>query len=366
MPPFQSLLYTALIWVTMVSVSAADSFQIYFPARSSNSLWIVEAKETDAGLSLTQSEKIDVGFSPATIVAHPDKPLLYISANGGDAGQVPGAVITLDESGAYQNHHPVTLENGYSYLSLDRSNRFLMGAYYRGGNVDVYRLGDDGSVGDRVAALDEGRPNAHCVLPSPDNRFVYIPYVKDTNGLFQYEFDPKTGSLTALDPKNANPPEGTGPRHLAYHPTLPMLYFSNEQGLGVSVYERKASGQLELRQVCDSMPPLPDEKGVSASDIALATTPEGHFLFTGIRGNDRVPNAIARYRILEDGTTEYLGMTPADETPWGLTLSPGGRYLLVTAFKGATLTAFSMGPDGELSNAASLPIDPQVSDLVTR
>lgn len=366
MPPFQSLLFMALAWAALVSVTAAETFQVYFPSRSSNSLWVVKGEEGERGLSLTTSQKVDLDFSPATITAHPEKPLLYISANFGEAGKVPGAFIALDEDGAYQSHQKVVLENGYSYLSLDRSNRFLMGAYYRGGNVDVYRLNDDGNVGERVTGLDEGRPNAHCVLPTPDNRFVYIPYVKDTNGLFQYEFDPKTGSLTALEPKNANPPEGTGPRHLAYHPSLSMVYFSNEQGLGVSVYERQDSGQLKLIQICDSVPRLAEEKGVSASDIILTTTPQGHFLFTGLRGNERVPNGIARYRILEDGTAEYLGLTPTDETPWGLALSPSERYLLVTAFKGATLTAFSLWDDGEMSKAASLPIDPQVSDLVTR
>jgi hypothetical protein len=40
--------------------------------------------------------------------------------------------------------------------------------------------------------------------------------------------------------------------------------------------------------------------------------------------------------------------------------------LLVTAFHGATLTAFRIGDNGELKKAASLDWDKNISDLVTR
>ena len=53
--------------------------------------------------------------------------------------------------------------------------------------------------------------------------------------------------------KNANPPAGTGPRHIAYHPTKSIIYFSNEQHLGVSAYDITKSGTLKLRQVCDAV-----------------------------------------------------------------------------------------------------------------
>ena len=341
-------------------------FRIYAPSRSTNSLIIVEAQPNDGGLSLKKSQKVDLKFPAGTIVAHPEKPLLYVAAPRPDleADKASGAVITLDGDGNYSKHDLVTFEHGYSYLSLDRSNRFLLGAYYFGGQVDVYSLDANGRPGKRVAALDEGRKNAHCVLPSPDNRFVYIPYVKETNGLFQYRFDAQSGSLTALEPKNAQPPEGTGPRHMAYHPTLPTAYFSNEQHLGVSVYERLESGQLKLRQVCNAVPDNKPKDGVSSSDILV--TPDGRFVFAGIRGHQRDFDWISRYRVKENGELELLGLTPADKIPWGLTLSPDGRYLLATAFQGATLTAFKIHQNGDLTKAASLDWDKQITDLVAR
>ncbi len=361
-----SIVSLVLGLIAQVAVADESPFLIYAPSRSTNSLIIVEAQPNDSGLSLKQSQNVDLKFPAGTIVAHPEKPLLYVAAARPDleSDKASGAVITLDGDGGYLKHDPVTFEHGYSYLSLDRSNRFLLGAYYFDGQVDVYSLDADGRPGKRVAALDEGRKNAHCVLPSPDNRFVYIPYVKETNGLFQYRFDAQSGSLTALKPKNSQPPDGTGPRHMAYHPALPIAYFSNEQHLGVSVYERQDSGQLKLRQGCNAVPDNEPKDGVSSSDILV--TPDGRFVFAGIRGHQRDFDWISRYRVKENGELELLGLTPADKIPWGLTLSPDSRYLLATAFQGATLTAFNIQQNGDLAKAANLEWDEQITDLVAR
>lgn len=314
------------------------------------------------------TDPIDLGFAGSTIAAHQTLPVLYVAApttqNGGVESFAAGAVVRLEADGAVAQVDPVRLEHGYAYLSLDRRDRFLLGVNYRAGQVDVYRMKPDGSIGDCVTQLDEGRMNAHCILTSPDNRFAYIPYVKKTNALFQYQFDPDSGSLESLTPKNANPPEGTGPRHMAYHPTLPVAYFSNEQRVGVTVYDREDSGQLVLKQICDAMAQKQPRDGVSSSDIVI--TPDGRFVYIGVRGAKQNLDRIARYRVLEEGELQFLGLTAADETPWGLALSPDGRLLFVSAFRGETLTAYSIGYDGALTKAATLPWPKQISDLICR
>jgi len=348
--------------------SLIAEFKAYLPSRTTQQLWIVQATEKGNQLSLDVSKKIDLGFIPATIVAHPEAPLLYVSTNVGDEGDSPAATITLNAKGGYQNHVSLTLDHGYAYLSLDRDQRFLLGADYRGGHIDVYPLDKQGNPGARIAFLDEGRSAAHAVLPSPDNQFAYIPYVKDSNAILQYAFDSNNGALTPLDPHNANPPEGTGPRHIAYHPTLPFVYFSNEQGLGASVYKRDLeSGQLTLRQVVDVIPEdQRPESGASASDCVISH--DGKYLFTGQRSNNEaaLPNGINRYRINDDGSLEHLGLAPTGAIPWGFAFSPDGKYLLATAFNDGILHAFSLTRRGDLEPAATLTIDKRISDLVTR
>ncbi len=339
-------------------------FHAYAPSRNGNSLWIVKATPEGDSLQLKVEEQITLEFSPATITSHPFRPLVYITTNRGKDGIAPGATIELESDGTHSQTFPFQGANGYSYLSLDHTQKFLLGCNYGDGFVDVYALDKNGQVGDRVSSLNEGKKAAHCVLPSPDNGSVYIPYVKDSNALYQYHFDAETGALSPMEKLNADPPEGTGPRHLAYHPTLPILYFSNEQHLGVSVYDRDEAGALTIRQVCDL--PLSDipADGISSSDIVI--TSDGRFVFAGIRGHKHDCDYIARYQVLENGELKALGVTPADAIPWGLALSPDGNWLLATGFKSGTLMAYRVGDEGELTRAGTLEWDENISDIVTR
>jgi 6-phosphogluconolactonase len=362
-----SLALCAGVMCTLVvpaSGLAAEAFRIYAPSPKTRTLWIVDAVPNAAGgLELALAEKPDLGFAATAIAAHPRKPLLYVSG-GGPRGNVPGAVVTLSENGGHAGHRQVVLNDGAAYLSLDRSHGFLLGVDYGSGRLHVYRLDENGIPGGAVATVDAGKKEAHCVLASPDNQFLYIPYVKGNLALLQYRFDAATGQVTPLDPLNANPPLGTGPRHLVYHPSLPLVYFTNEQGLGLSTYERRPDGQLALRQDIDVLPKGMSKEGLSASDLEI--TPDGRFIFAGLRGHSQDFDRITRYRVGDDGEATLLGLTPADKIPWGLALSPCGRYLIVSASTGATLTAYRITAEGDLEKVASLPCDAGIFDLVTR
>ena len=104
--------------------------------------------------------------------------------------------------------------------------------------------------------------------------------------------------------------------------------------------------------------------GLSASDLVI--TPDGKFLFGGLRGHRQDFDRVSRYRVLENGHAEFLGLTEADKIPWGFALSPDGKYLLVTATTGATLTAYRISATGGLTRAATLKWDAGMSDLVAR
>ena len=344
---------------------AAEAFRVYAASSTTQTLWIVDAvPKEDGGLELKIAEKRDLGFPGRVIAAHPEKPLLYVSGRGGEQGRVPGAVVTLANSGSYASHQRVDLNDDAAYLSLDRSGAFLFGVSYGNGRLNVYRLGEDGVPGKAVATVDEGKKEAHCVLVSPDNKYLSIPYVKGNLALLQYSFDASSGTVTPLDPLDANPPPGTGPRHLVYHPTLPMVYFTNEQGLGLSTYERLSDGQLALRQNIAILPEGMSKEGLSASDLEI--TADGRFIFAGLRGHSQDFDRIVRYRVREDGQAELLGLTPTDKIPWGLALSPDGKYLLVSATTGATLSAYRITAEGGLEKVASLSWDAEISDLLTR
>ena len=363
-PVMRYTLTCCFLSLSLLLPCPGKDFRVYASCSKSNTLWIILVKADEDAVQMAVEQKVDLGFAGRVITSHPVKPLLYVSATGGEEGRVPGAVISLSDKGTYQKHERVTFNDGACFLSLDRGSRHLLGVSYGNGRLNVYPLDKRGMPGKAVTTIDEGKRESHCVLPSPDNRNLYIPYVKGNLALLQYAYDGKTGAVTPLAPKDAGPPQGTGPRHMAYHPKLPMVYFSNEQGIGLSTYRRGENGQLKIEQDINILAPGMSKTGLSASDLLV--TPDGRFLFAGLRGHAQDFDRIARYRILENGHAELLGLTQADKIPWGLTLSPDGRFLLVAATNGATLTAYRISDHGELKRTATLKWEPRISDLVTR
>ena len=294
-----------------------------------------------------------LGFEGAPVIFDARHRLIYLAslhAETDEGNQL--LVISIDSNGLLHTESKFRLEHGSAYLSLDRTGRFLLSASYFDGHVDVYRLDERGIPKANVSTTHEGRDKAHSVLTSWNNHFAYVAYVDDQNALFQYSFDEQSGKLLPLDPPQAEVPAGIGPRHIAYHPTNPFVYFSNEQHVGVTAYQITGAGQLRLLQVCHSgkLKPASD---VAASDIKI--TPDGRFLYVGVRdfGESRV-DAIHRYTVHDDGTLTHEGKTDCDAIPWGLQLSPNGQHLLVTATEGGTLTAFKIDNQGDLNKDMSI------------
>ena len=354
------------------SCVAQHSFQIYAPSRSTQELLVigaqVDSRDSDSeDIEFTISARVPLGFAGATISRHPDKSVLYVapSQTQWDAGKsiTSGAIVRLDESGACSEIDSVIYKHGYAYMSVDRTGKFLLGANYHDGQIDVYRLDGMGLIDEHVATVDEGRRNAHCILPSPDNRFLYVPYVKQTNALFQYTFNSGTGKVVAMKPKNVKPPAGTGPRHIAYHPSLPIVYFSNEQHVGVSVYDQKPTGHLAFKQLCDVVSKERSKEGLSASDIVI--TQDAKFVYSAIRGRRQNFDRLAGYAVQSDGTLKFLELTATEGIPWGMTLSPKGRYLLVSCFEGESLLAYEIAIDGCLKRVGRVELPRYISDLVT-
>jgi 6-phosphogluconolactonase (cycloisomerase 2 family) len=351
-------------WLAVVAeADASDGFTLFMPSRSEQRLLVVRVQPAHDEVTLEMISAVNLGFRAGTITADATRPLLYVSGGQGEDGH-NAAVVPLDEAGLPQAAKPVSLDRDYSYLSTDRAGRFLLGCHHMSGAVDVFPLDADGLPGKRVHGRDEGRKYAHCVLPSPDNRFVYIPYVKDNNALYQYGFDSAAGALTPLDPLDAGPPAGSGPRHLVYHPGLPLVYFSEEQGLGVSIYRRAEDGRLSLWQQSRAVPADAPASGLSSSDIVI--TPDGRHLYAGIRGHAHAYDFIACYAVGDDGSLAARGLVPADKIPWGMAVSPDGRFLAVTGAESATLMLYAIAADGGLTRAATVPIDKGVTDIVAR
>lgn len=342
---------------------AEESFLVLVPDKPKQQLLSLTVQGSAEGVTISQKRSVPLPFSPSGITAHPSDRQLIIT--GASKGESHAASVGISENGELHVIGTSKLAHATGYTSVDRTGRYFMVVNYGTGEISTYNINKDGAVGTIADSLRSPKREAHCILTTPDNRFVYIPCVKLNNALYQYAFDDTTGRLTPLEPFNAKPPAMFGPRHVAYHPTLPLLYFSNEQQLGVSMYEIAKDGQLNDRQHVPTIPRRsPFEQGkrdLHASDIAL--TPDGNFLFVALRDFNGDEDSIFSFRVDTEGKLSPISRSKTGDIPWKIDVSPEGSYLIVRQMGDQTLSFFKIDSGGELKHAETIDLPAQTNDF---
>ncbi len=218
------------------------------------------------------------------------------------------------------------------YLDVDATGKSVLAANYLTGSVAALPVQDDGSLGPAASFIQhEGSsvnpqrqegPHAHCIVVSPDNRFVFAADL-GLDKVLAYRLDPAAAQLTANQQPFVRTAPGAGPRHLTFHPNGRYVYVINELANSVTLFDYQTdSGILLERQ---GIPTLPaDFSGVShCADLKI--TPDGRFLYGTNRGHD----SIAAYRIGDDGQLTLLAIEPSlGKGPQNLAITSGGELLL--------------------------------------
>ena len=225
-------------------------------------------------------------------------------------------------------------------LDVDATGKTVLVANYSSGSVASLPVKADGSLGEaasfvqHVNADRQKEPHAHCIVVSPDNRFVFAADL-GLDQVLSYRLDAKTSKLTPNDPPFAKSPAGAGPRHLTFHPNGKRVYVINELSNSVTVFDYDAkAGSLTETQTISTVPQ--DFKGTShCADLKI--TPNGRFLYGTNRGHD----SIAAYRIGDDGRLTLIGIEPSfGKGPQNLAIMPGGELLLCANMPGNNVVAF--------------------------
>ncbi|WAJ31008.1 lactonase family protein [Antarcticirhabdus aurantiaca] len=178
---------------------------------------------------------------------------------------------------------------------LDPSQRFLVVTNHLTGSVVVRRRRTDGGFGEITAyvqlraalgphRLEQASVKPHQARFDPTGRRLVVPNKgSDTASLL--DFDPADGSLAERVGCTAILREGCGPRNVAFHPVLSVLYVVGELDSTVYALRMDASGQLEPFQVLSCLPE--DAFGLSrAAGIHCAL--DGTALHVSNRGHDSI------------------------------------------------------------------------------
>jgi len=327
---------------------------------------------------------------------HPSKRWLYVASSNGGPGRKGDAhhlnALTIDARGDLAVHGtPQPLPSRPIHACVDATGQYALTAYNIPSGLTVHRLAADGTVGAAVPqpdGLDTGI-FAHQVLVTPNNRAAILvtrgndatdASPEDPGALKVFGFnDGRLSNLGSLAPGGGY---GFGPRHLDFHPTLPLVYGSIERQNALHVYALGPDGGLGAAPIHlrDTLARPRDVRGKQLAG-AIHVHPQGRAVYVSNRsGSTSIydPNrsaegedSIAVFAL--DGAGVPTLAQHAD--PQGIHIrnfgiDPSGRALVAssilpqTAHVGganrlvpAGLSVFAMRPDGRLEFRRKLDIE---------
>jgi 6-phosphogluconolactonase len=277
--------------------------------------------------------------NPSYLCAHPTQPRLY--AVHGDFSEIstfaigPDGLLERIAEQSTRGANPV-------HLALTPSARWLLVANYAAGAVVTMRVGADGGLGavahelrlpgERGPHAQQDASHPHQVCVSPDGRHAFVPD-KGLDRVFALAINEDTGVMRIASATPMRP--GSGPRHMAFHPGLPLAYVVGELDRTVTVAGvDAASGALTPVAVHSTVPP--DVVDGSAGGIVLS--PDGTTVFVSNRGHD----SVAAFPLGPGGTLGDPGWLAAGRTPRFIGRTPSGR-LLVAREDGHSIAALDSG-----------------------
>ncbi|NLS75869.1 MAG: lactonase family protein [Chloroflexi bacterium] len=285
--------------------------------------------------------------APSPLATDPQRRWLFVGLRA--VNQM--ASYRIERDGGLTLLSQIPLGSDPCYVRTDRTGRFLMSAYYGAGRVAVHPIGADGALGSEPIEWLATAPKAHCIMTDRTNRLVFVPHVEPSNMILQFRFDPERGTLTPNATPRVQPPAGEGPRHYGYHPTLDVLYFSNEQGCSITAYRLdRAAGTLSPFQTLPTLPPGFAGKNTCAQ---IHIRHDGRAVYVSNRGHD----SIACYAIdPTTGALTSLGQQPAEPTPRVFGLDPGGRFLYAAGQGSGRVAAYRVMDSGRLAPLETYPL----------
>ncbi len=300
---------------------------------------------------LTPQAEVSVPGGPFTLAISPDRKFLYAGCRG-----TPRLIsFQIDQAnGELTQNGTVSLEAWPVYINTDRKGKFVLSAYYQGAHAAVHPIGGDGSVGGQPIEWLATATGAHAMQTDPTNSYAFVPHIAGNgpNAIFQFRFDENTGRLTPNSPAKVEPEEFLGPRHFCFHPSLDILYFSNEQDCSVSGYRLDtATGTLSLFQTITTLPEDYTERN-TCSQIQVSAS--GKFLYAPNRGHD----SIACFSVdTSTGQLTATGRVASEPRPNALCLGLQDKFLFSAGQDSGRMASFNVNPDsGELTPLETYPL----------
>jgi len=252
-----------------------------------------------------------------------------VNEDGSKSGAL--AHLLYDEQGFELVKLQPSVAGTTCHIQRDKHNKALFVTSYHGGMTGLIKLNPDGTLGDLADVVQhtgssvdperQDRPHPHSSFFSPDGRYLYVQDL-GLDILVAYTFDAEQFKL--IKTGETKLPGGSGPRHLAFHPSKPLAYVINELNSTVSVfgYDATTGALNELQHIST----LPDGFSGENGTAEIQVSADGRYVYGSNRGHD----SIVVYAVDEQGKlTLVQHISSGGGHPRHFTLTPSGQYLLV-------------------------------------
>jgi 6-phosphogluconolactonase len=268
-------------------------------------------------------------------------------------GSLP-AYVAVDGTGKYLIVVSHTGNAPVTKTVKDASGKYRIVIEYDDATTVLYRLNDDGSIGDPCDICkhsgngpgpEQSHPRIHSVMASPSGN-LFAVCDKGSDQIFFFRINRETEKLQVCGGEGYKSIPGSSPRYSVFHPTRPYFYMNHETKAVIRAFRYDEDGKLEPICTVSALPEdCEDNPTMMQSDIRIH--PSGKYLYGLIRGI----NAVSVFEIKEEtGEIEKIQTVMLDGTgPRGCAISPDGRFMHIAALKSKEVLVWAIGKDGKLS-----------------
>lgn len=275
------------------------------------------------GLALNERETITLPANVQYVWPHATRPIMYVASSSRLHRDAVGtdhflSALAIDPKTGSVSHHgaPARLPHRPVHMTTDATSRHALVAFNNPSGLSVYRINDDGSVGDFVQqreGIDTG-VFPHQIRVTADNRLAILvtrgnpfqgkdPHAheqRDAGALkiFQYEHG-RLGDEVSIAPGGG---KRFGPRHLDFHPRAPYFYLCLETQNRLQVFEREGSRVLPEPKFERELLPDPNNVPHKQGAGTVHMHPNGRFVYCVNRGHVPVEHQGKKVLVGADNT----------------------------------------------------------------
>ncbi len=292
------------------------------PCRSGSTL---EALIVDTGNGGLERRTYPLTANGLPCAVHGDT--VYVSATdpSGDREASVIDVVALDRStGDLEPVQTVGVPARMAHLAVHPAGSMLYGASFPESLIAAFPIALDGRLADAPAWTVETPRQPHMAGLSPDARFLHIPCM-GADRVMRLSLSPDGRALAGAPSDGLAQPAGSGPRHLAWHPRLPVGYLVCElSGDVVALAYDPEAGRFDERTRVSA---LGDDIAGPPWASEIRVSPDGRVLYCA----ERRGSTLAWWRLGEDGLPQKRSIQSVPRHPRGFDITSCGRLLVLAA-----------------------------------